>query len=301
MRLWKKKKQPLNLDPAYHVIITTMDQTIAQIINDDIDLYAVLGVSSDSTPQDIRRAYRQKALLFHPDKYDGDETKFNLILKSYEILSDTSLKSKYDELCQIKLTKLENRAKLDDLTRRFQDELIASELKRQKHRHPDIESMKQEGLKKRRIQEQKLFDEKKTCTTIYDIPLNNNVSVSLTYANTTVSLKYKFKKELETLIDENVLSKIMLIFGEVTKVTMNGHDNRYAYAYIDFATIDGCNQALRHNYSESARKWDGTEVRKLASLLRECKKADTGNSDFTNNDKVNQILRDYLKSVNSRI
>ena len=80
---------------------------------------------------------------------------------------------------------------------------------------------------------------------------------------------------------------------------MNGHDNRYAYAYIDFATIDGCNQALRHNYSESARKWDGTDVRKLASLLRECKKADTGNSDFTNNDKVNQILRDYLKSVNS--
>ena len=72
-----------------------------------------------------------------------------MILKSYEILSDTSLKSKYDELCQIKLTKLENRAKLDDLTRRFQDELIASELKRQKHRHPDIESMKQEGLKKK--------------------------------------------------------------------------------------------------------------------------------------------------------
>ena len=135
-----------------------MDQTIAQIINDDIDLYAVLGVSSDSTPQDIRRAYRQKALLFHPDKYDGDETKFNLILKSYEILSDTSLKSKYDELCQIKLTKLENRAKLDDLTRRFQDELIASELKRQKHRHPDIESMKQEGVKKRRIQDQKLIN-----------------------------------------------------------------------------------------------------------------------------------------------
>ena len=80
--------------------------------------------------------------------------------------------------------------------------------------------------------------------------MNNNVSVSLTYANTTVSLKYKFKKELETLIDENVLSKIMLIFGEVTKVTMNGHDNRYAYAYIDFATIDGCNQALRHNYNQ---------------------------------------------------
>ena len=37
------KKTALNLDPAYHVIITTMDQTIAQIINDDIDLYAVLG------------------------------------------------------------------------------------------------------------------------------------------------------------------------------------------------------------------------------------------------------------------
>ena len=58
------EKQPLNLDPAYHVIITTMDQTIAQIINDDIDLYAVLGVSSDSTPQDIRRAYRQKPYYF---------------------------------------------------------------------------------------------------------------------------------------------------------------------------------------------------------------------------------------------
>ncbi|RCK55360.1 Pre-mRNA-splicing factor cwf23 [Candida viswanathii] len=279
-----------------------MDDSISRIINDDIDIHETLGVSSTSTPQEIRRAYRQQALRFHPDKNPGSAATFNLILTSYEILTDPALKSRYDELRELKASRAASRDKLDELTRRFQDEVIASEKKKQetkKHQF-DIESIREDGLKRRRLQEQALISSKgKSSMSIYGIPLRNNVSIVVPSDTPTVLLKYKYKKELKDLVDEDVISKIMAIFGNVTRVKLDGHDGRYAYAYVDFETLDGCRKALEHNYNESAKKWDGTDVRKLASLLRGCKKVDTTTSELTANEKVNQILRDFTEHVNS--
>ncbi|RCK67475.1 Pre-mRNA-splicing factor cwf23 [Candida viswanathii] len=281
-----------------------MDDSISRIINDDIDIHETLGVSSTSTPQEIRRAYRQQALRFHPDKNPSSAVTFSLILTSYEILTDPVLKNRYDELRELKASRAANRDKLDELTRRFQDDVIASEKKKQEGRKHqfDIESIREDGLKRRRFQEQILVSSKsKSSVSIHDIPLRNNVSIVAPSDTPTVLLKYKYKKELKDLVDEGVISKIMAIFGSVTQVKLDGHDERYAYAYVDFETLDGCKKALEHNYNESAKKWDGTDVRKLASLLRGCKRVDTNAPELTANEKVNQILRDFIENVNSRI
>ena len=283
-----------------------MDDSISRIINDDIDIFQTLGVSQNSTSQEIRRSYRQKALQFHPDKYQGDETKFNLILTCYEILKDPLLRKRYQELYILKSTRISNRDKLDELTKKFQDELIESEKKKKKKKQDkkhtyDIESLKEDGLKRRRLQEQKLMGNKnnnKIC--IYDLPLRNNFTIIPPENSHTVLLKYKYKKDLKGLIDEDVISRIMSIFGNVNNVKMDGHDDRYGYAYVDFQSEEACSMALQHNYNESAKRWDGTDVRKLASLLRDCKKIDVNitKSEFTANDKVNQILQNFL-NVNS--
>lgn len=63
------------------------------------DCYKILGVSPGATASEIRRAYRQKAKKLHPDTTGTQETteEFRLLVKAYEILSDTRQRSIFDE------------------------------------------------------------------------------------------------------------------------------------------------------------------------------------------------------------
>ncbi len=64
------------------------------------DYYEVLEVSKNATPEEIKKAYRKKAIQFHPDKNPGDkaaEEKFKEAAEAYEILSDQNKKSRYDQ------------------------------------------------------------------------------------------------------------------------------------------------------------------------------------------------------------
>ncbi|CAJ1006954.1 putative DnaJ domain/DnaJ C terminal domain containing protein [Leishmania naiffi] len=62
-------------------------------------LYDELGISPDATEQQIRSAYRSKALQYHPDKNNGDlaaAEKFKKVSEAYEILSDADRRKQYD-------------------------------------------------------------------------------------------------------------------------------------------------------------------------------------------------------------
>ena len=55
------------------------------------DYYVVLGVSRESSDDEIRKAYRQAALKHHPDRNPGDksaEEKFKEASEAYAVLSD---------------------------------------------------------------------------------------------------------------------------------------------------------------------------------------------------------------------
>eukprot|EP00050_Salpingoeca_kvevrii_P018285 m.72510 g.72510 ORF g.72510 m.72510 type:complete len:218 (+) comp7998_c0_seq1:2-655(+) len=62
------------------------------------DYYERLGVERDASAKDIRRAFRRKALLYHPDKnHDKDaEPHFRMIVEAYETLSDPTQRRQYD-------------------------------------------------------------------------------------------------------------------------------------------------------------------------------------------------------------
>lgn len=61
--------------------------------------YELLGVSKDASAAEIRKAYRKKALQYHPDKNKDDnaEEMFKKISNAYEILSDAKTRQQYDE------------------------------------------------------------------------------------------------------------------------------------------------------------------------------------------------------------
>jgi len=63
------------------------------------DYYAILGITRWATDDEIKRAYKQQALKYHPDKNRDDvdaEKKFTDISEAYEILSDPTKRSLYD-------------------------------------------------------------------------------------------------------------------------------------------------------------------------------------------------------------
>ncbi len=64
------------------------------------DYYEVLGVEKTATADEIKKAYRKKAIQYHPDKNPGDkeaEEKFKEAAEAYEVLSDPQKRQRYDQ------------------------------------------------------------------------------------------------------------------------------------------------------------------------------------------------------------
>ncbi|MFO8146203.1 MAG: molecular chaperone DnaJ [Bacteroidota bacterium] len=63
------------------------------------DYYEILGISKGATTAEIKKAYRKKAIEFHPDKNEGDahaEEMFKKAAEAYEILGNEEKRAKYD-------------------------------------------------------------------------------------------------------------------------------------------------------------------------------------------------------------
>lgn len=63
------------------------------------DYYEVLGISKSATTDEIKKAYRQLALKYHPDRNPGDkeaEEKFKEAAEAYSVLNDPDKKARYD-------------------------------------------------------------------------------------------------------------------------------------------------------------------------------------------------------------
>ena len=61
------------------------------------DYYEVLGVGKTASADEIKKAFRRKAVELHPDKQGGDEAKFKEVNEAYEVLKDQSKRQRYDQ------------------------------------------------------------------------------------------------------------------------------------------------------------------------------------------------------------
>ena len=64
------------------------------------DYYEVLEVEKTATVEEIKKAYRKKAIQYHPDKNPGDkvaEEKFKEAAEAYDVLSNPDKRARYDQ------------------------------------------------------------------------------------------------------------------------------------------------------------------------------------------------------------
>ncbi|MBD3315970.1 MAG: DnaJ domain-containing protein [Chitinivibrionales bacterium] len=82
------------------------------------NFYVILGVSKDATADEIRSAYRRLAKEYHPDRYGEDSAPFLRIQEAYDVLSDPSRRSGYDEALRPSPRQSLFRDVTDEVTRR---------------------------------------------------------------------------------------------------------------------------------------------------------------------------------------
>ena len=63
------------------------------------DHYAALGLAANATLADIKRAFRQKASFYHPDRNTAADAalRFREVQQAYDVLSDSERRQQYDD------------------------------------------------------------------------------------------------------------------------------------------------------------------------------------------------------------
>ena len=71
-----------------------------------MDLYDILSIPHNATNDDISKAYKKLAKIYHPDKKTGDTEKFQQINYAYNILINDTTRLKYNDMKKPTKTKL---------------------------------------------------------------------------------------------------------------------------------------------------------------------------------------------------
>ena len=69
------------------------------------DYYKIMGIAKDATTEEVKKAYKKQALIWHPDKHANDDESgkenadkmFKDIGEAYSVLSDPEKKKRYDD------------------------------------------------------------------------------------------------------------------------------------------------------------------------------------------------------------
>jgi DnaJ family protein C protein 17 len=110
--------------------MATDRDTTDHALNSSHDFYELLEVESTANEAQLRRAYRQTALKYHPDKVGADPEKlekFHLLQIAYDVLSDSTARQIYDNAQRARKEKEIREEQLDGRRRQLKEDLLRRE------------------------------------------------------------------------------------------------------------------------------------------------------------------------------
>lgn len=268
------------------------EKDLVELKEKNINVYDLLEILNSASENEIKKSYRKKALIYHPDKNTSREAveKFHLIKLALNILLDKSHRSNYDNWLNAIQAQVERTKELSNTRKRMLDELERSEKlankastwnKRRANKSTDtfgidIEKLREEGMLLRKKLQQKR--DQKSQGTQKDQPSassnltpNNSTNIDQTYS---VIINWKVKQGISLTTD--ILESIMSVFGPVLSVKPTQSDNKYAAAITTYSNEQSYLKATSYDVSrEKSKAWEGTSYRKLSSLLRDIKPLDS--------------------------
>ncbi|KAG5974965.1 hypothetical protein E4U55_007929 [Claviceps digitariae] len=135
----------------------------SEFADQDVDLFALLGVDALTSKEDIHRAWRKRSLKHHPDKAgaDFDAQTWEKFERARDVLSEPGARAVYEQGCKAKLLRRQEREAMDQERQRFVDELERGEeaARRVRVEREQAEWVGRERERERLMEEQRMREE----------------------------------------------------------------------------------------------------------------------------------------------
>ncbi|XP_066464746.1 dnaJ homolog subfamily C member 17 [Eleutherodactylus coqui] len=224
-----------------------------------MDLYGLLGIDTEASVKEIKKAYRQKALTCHPDKNPDNPRAaelFHQLSQALEVLTDGAARAAYDKLRKAKEAAAKRTQKLDEKRKKVKLDLEAREKEAQTRLTEEVEAqvartleqeimrLREEGS--RQLEEQqRLVREQIKSEKVPNTQGSWNSSTE-TSGPAKLKLKWKCKKDDKTRggYTEDVLQGLLQKYGEVLNMVVSS--KKKGSAIVEFATVKAAELAVRN-------------------------------------------------------
>jgi DnaJ family protein C protein 17 len=253
----------------------------------EMDLYKLLEVEETSTLEQIKKAYRKRALELHPDKNLDNkkeaEAKFIQLKSALEILTDEAARKAYDNVRRQKKEKAKRDEQLDDKRRRLKEQLEAREkkarekfdeqtqvikkTKEEEALQKEIERLRKEGSKlveeEMEYVSQQMRMENKRST---DLKPQPSQPTKVNEAKKSARIKISWPKSYAEQFNQDLLDHLFSKYGEIDILVVSKKTSAIL-EYKNYADGVNCLNDERHlndKYSISL-KWLGESKADAAS------------------------------------
>lgn len=220
----------------------TSTRAAAELADLGLDPYDVLGLDTNAQDSDIRKAYRQGALKYHPDKNTGNDAaiaKFHALQLANSVLSDAISRGILDAKRQAKREQQERTSKFDErrkqmvadlerreagLTNKTRQEAAQEDLKQKEIQRLSAAGRRRvEEANRLRREELEAAQQKPKFASPVPMPLQSQAPVGETSSvpelDRTVKVRFTRQDDAEHL-DQDSLSDLFSKFGHVETVVM---------------------------------------------------------------------------------
>ena len=292
------------------------------------DLYKLFDLDEECTLEQIKKAYRKKALELHPDKNldkkEEAEERFVELGKAFEILTDKSAKSAYDAVRKQKREKAKRDEMLDGKRRKLKEELESREQaarekqeqqtaqmrknKDEERLQNEIERLRKEGSRMLEeemnyINEQLRLDRLKNNQTKEPV----KVKTTTNKKQTAPRIKVTWSKEA-TKLDQDLLHFLFSKYGEIEVLVVSQKSS----AILEFKNYDDSikclndERNLNDNYTIKLKCLDGgiskddikeENIKTEIPINIPHEEEETHNFDINNFEEMEMAILKKLKST----